>query len=221
MKAKKILSIVSLLIVSCVLFAENYLVNVTQNVQIPGGGKYASLPAPSIEYTNLPNGKLNLKYDFSLEAPLETKVSKFISGARDILIDCKIEFPSGVPFVVTSFEGLQSFEFDGEQVPALIEHATYAEFFIPVRTNGSGFIEIQLTIPESYVGSDIPIKVNFEGYKRNAMIGGAVVNVATDAFFYLQTRSAQQIEERFGIVKDNYKKFSLSDSLKRYRVQVR
>lgn len=222
MKTKKLISVILVLLLSCVLFAEDYHVKVTQNVQIPGGQYALDVPAPTITWTSLPNGNLNLRYNFDLDAKKDDK---------DSLIDCKIEFPSGVSYFVTSFDGLQSFEFDGEQVPALIEHTTYAECFIPVRKKGNGFIEIQLSIPRNYIGSDIPIKINFEGYEKKGnflftavstviwVVPGLVVS-GVRAYINSEKKTAQ-IEEKFKTIKDKYKKFSLSDSLKRYRVQVR
>lgn len=219
MKTKKLISAILVLLLSCVLFAEDYHVKVTQNVQIPGGQYALDVPAPSITWTSLPNGNLNLRYNFDLDAKKDDK---------DSLIDCKIEFPSGVSYFVTSFDGLQGFEFDGEQVPALVEHTTYAECFIPVRKNGNGFIEIQLSIPRNYINSDIPIKINFEGYKKkeffsfwSILSGNWWIVVGIAVYRKLSEKDAKKIEEQFEKVKEEYKKFSLSDSLKRYRVQVR
>lgn len=226
MKTKTVSFIISFFLLGCILFAEDYRVKVTQNVQIPGGQYALDVPSPSIKYTSLPNGNLNLRYNFDLNAKKDDK---------DSLIDWKIEFPSGISYFVTSFDGLESFEFDGEQVPALIEHTTYTECFLPVRKNGSGFIEIQLSLPRNYVGADIPIKINFDGYKKKtnilgivATVGGAVIFgipgvivAGTASYFAGREKASAQIEQKFEIVKDKYKKFSLSDSLKRYRVQVR
>ena len=116
-----------------------------------------------------------------------------------------------------------------------LKRPTYTECFLPVRKNGSGFIEIQLSIPRNYVGADIPIKINFDGYKKKtnilgivATVGGAVIFgipgvivARTASYFTGREKTSAQIGEKFEIVKDKYKKFSLSDSLKRYRVQVR
>lgn len=216
--------------------AEKYHANVIQNVAIPGGQYAVDVPAPTISFSTLPNGKLNLRYDFNLDAKKD---------AEDKLIDCKIQFLNGVSYLVTAFAGIAGFDIEGEQVPALMEKNTYVEFLIPVRKEGKGFIEIQLSLTSNDVGSDIPIKVNFTGYQKNKeslafrIIGNAVGGnlFALGAYLYTGTSiytelteaieteinivKAAEIEAKFEIIKDKYKDFSLSGSLKQFRVQVR
>lgn len=222
MKIKKSIFTVIFLLIGVFIFSESLKVKVIQNVQIPGGQYAIDVPSPAIKYSQLSNGNINIRYNFDLNAEKDDKNS---------LIDCKIEIPSGINYFVTSFDGLQSFEFDGEQIPALIENNNYAEFFIPVRKEGNGFIEIQLTIPQNYVGSDIPIKVSFERYKRKenivfstiaTVIFGIPGAIISGIRYYMnREQNTKMIEEKFDTIKDKYKKFYLLDSLKHYRIQVR
>lgn len=205
--------------------AEKYHANVIQNVAIPGGQYAVDVPSPTISFSTLPNGKLNLRYDFNLDAKKDVE---------DKLIDCKIQFLNGVSYLVTAFDGIAGFDIEGEQVPALMEKDTYVEFLIPVRKEGKGFVEIQLSLTSNDVGCDIPMRVNLTGYQKNngslafriigGVLGGGLFTVGT----YLYTENVErnivktaEVEAKFEMIKDKYKVFPLSESLKQFRVQVR
>ena len=190
------------------------------NFSATPGSKYAELSTVYVEYDKLKDGNVNIKYNFSLNS------EKY---KEDELVNMRIEFSSHVKYFVTAFDGLQAFEFDGEQVPALLEHETYAECFIPVRKGGNGFIELQLTIPRDYVGTDIPIKITFVGYQRfsiaSLLVAGVVNRFVPFAGTIIACNKTKlktaQIEERFSEIKEKYKKISMADSMKGYRIQVR
>ena len=87
--------------------------------------------------------------------------------------------------------------------------------FNSCKKSGNGFIEIQLTIPRNYIGSDIPIKVNFDNYKKKGVnvVGAAVgemivpvLGIGIATYSYLKNSEAQtaQIEEKFSDIKKKY-----------------
>ena len=203
--------------------AKDIHVNLSKAVANPGSLYGTDLVTPWVQYEKLKDGHVNCKYTFSLDVEKDLK---------DDLLNMKIDFPQGVKYFVTAFDGIQGFVMDDEQVPALLEHESYVECLIPVKKGGNGFIEIQLTIPKNYIGSDVPIKVNFDNYKKKGVnVVGAVVvglvsipigiGVATYSYFKNRETQTAQIEEKFADIKKKYKMTPLPASMKRFRIQVR
>lgn len=218
--------------------AKDISVNVVQNAANPGSKYDPDLVTPWVVYEKLKDGNVNCIYKFDLDAEKDID---------DYFVNMKINLPAGVKYFVTAFDGIAAFEIDGEQVPALLEYETYMDCLIPVKKKGSGFVEIQVTIPKSYIGKDVPIKVTFDGYKRKKMklvyensgativgcffaLPGFLVGAIYDGYQiskatkeYTMNFKQAQVEEKFSIIKDegNYKKISMANSMKKFLLQVR
>ena len=153
----KILLALCLFVFQAVAFAEDYHVNVLQLVAMPGGEYGDDVTSASIPYSNISNGKLNLRYHFSLETDDEKSDNQFIS--------CVIKIPE-TNFNVIAFDGVQTFKSEDEQISAIFQGYDYTEFLIPVKDTWKGVIEIQMTISSDQVDSDLPVEMYFNGYKR-------------------------------------------------------
>ena len=221
---KHILTLVLTIFCTICAFSKVY-VDVKQFPAKPGSKYDTDLATPLVVYEKLRDGIMNIRYNFFMNVEKGNKIDR---------MNMKIEFPSDVKYSVLAVDGIAAFVLEEEQVPALLEHENYLECFIPVREDGSGFIEIQLAIPKNLVGSDIPIKINFDGYQLKSgtkvlsfvsrvLLGPIVDIAATSAISTYQKSKHEQmkIEERFSEIKKKMKKISLTNSMKQYRIQVR
>lgn len=130
-------------------------VKVKQSAQIPGG-TYVECTTPQ-----LPLGKINLKYDFTVDA----------NDDEDSVIDCVIKFPLYFDVELLSHDGIQGLILeDGEVAPIIqiydSDYNSYCEFLIPQKSGGTGFLEFQVKITENYVGKNIPVTFSFEHFER-------------------------------------------------------
>ena len=195
------------------------------------GGTYSELSSPFVKYSSLTDGTVNLKYDFSVQSKKDLK-SDFVY--------CKIEAPQGIKLSPIDYDSIAGFEIDGSQYPALLENPNSVEFFIPVINNRKGCIQLQLQIPPNFIGNDIPIKANFDLYKKYSKIGIAAIAAAATAVGgvlflaptvavvggkYLYDKNKEKnistVREQFYLVKKKYTKHSLANSMKQFRIQVR
>lgn len=241
---KKKYTIFAFLMLFCtvVVVAKDIKVDVVQNVAHPGGNYKSGLATARVIYNELTDGTENIRYNFTLDAKKDID---------NYFVSMKINFPAGIKYSVTAFDGIAGFEIDEEQVPALLEYETHMECLIPVKKEGKGFVEIQLTIPESYIGDDIPIKVTFDGYNfdvrkikkedlkikdfivislAGVLPGGSII--VDGVYAYREMKNIEesvnyynqaQVEEKFSIIKDkkHSKKISMANSMKKFLIQVR
>jgi len=208
-------------------FGKDYRVSVSQAVQIPGKEYLQNLTAPSVTYSALSDGKLNFKYKFSLNAD---------DDEERTFIYCKIEFPQSMPIEILSLDGVLGLNIDGKQVAALEKNENVIDFFIPVKEKMDGYIEIQASILEEHIGADLPIKIAFEGYElgffrnmKNNIIKSSDNSwldfVIPGRFIYRAVvdrhENYQDAEGFFDYIKEDYSTFSMSSSLKSYKLQIK
>lgn len=154
---KRIFFVVTVLFFCCCVFAKDINIGINQFLQSSGGKSFLSLGSSIVDYSLLSDGLLNLRYDFEVESTEDD---------ADALIDCEIVFPHEIDVSAISVHGIQSFELQKVQVPAILEKNSAVEFFVPVQKNGNGSVEIQIKIPKHLVGKSIPVNVNFNAYKK-------------------------------------------------------
>ena len=155
MKKHFLLFIILIFLISKTFALDSQHVYITQWCQKPGG-QYAELTTPQLPY-----GKINLKYDFTVEG----------RDDKHSVIDCIIKFPKDLDIEIVSCTGIQglSTKDDGSAVALTIfndEEYQYCEFLIPQKNRGQGFVEFQVNIPTSISNKYVPIEVNFEHFKK-------------------------------------------------------
>ena len=213
MENKKFINItllaLCLFVFQAVAFAEDYHVNVLQNVQVPGGMSYTDVASALVPYSRIPGGKLNLRYNFTLDTDGEDSDNEFIR--------CIIKIPE-TSFKLTAFDGVQTFKSEDEPISAISQGYDYAEFLIPVREAWKGMVEILMTISSNQVGSDLPVDISFYGHKRTK-----------SSYLPFTSKSVQDMvsageitsgEDAIKYVKGGYNPFSMSSSMKHYTIQV-
>ncbi len=155
MKKNYLLFIILISLTSVAFALDKQHVYITQWCQKPGG-QYAELTTPQ-----LPSGKINLKYDFTVEG----------KDDKHSVIDCIMKFPKDLDIGIVSCTGIQglSSKDDGTVAALTIfadEEYQYCEFLIPQKNRGQGFVEFQVNIPTSNGSKNIPIELNFEHFKK-------------------------------------------------------
>lgn len=206
---RNILLALCLFVFQTVTFAEDYYVDVLQNIAIPGGVFAADVPSALIPYSRVPGGMLNLKYKFELNTDGEDSDNEFIR--------CVIKIPE-TSFKLTAFDGVQGFRTRDEQVSAIFQGYDYMEFLIPVRDAWKGMVEIQMTISSDQVDSDLPVDISFYGHKRTKSSYLPFTSKSVQ-----DKVSAEEItsgEDAIEYVKSEYNPFSVSSSMKHYTIQV-
>lgn len=153
------------------LFAlDKQRVMVKQYPAISGGPYAMELSVPE-----LPTGKINLKYTFTVDA----------KDDEHAVIDCIVKFPNYVDVEFLACEGVQGISLKDDGTVAglsIYTDGSYkcCEFLIPQKNNGEGSVEFQVDILDNFVGRDIPVEFNFEHLKKPLLKRyGTAVGIAT------------------------------------------
>lgn len=200
------------------LVSDNLQIEVEQSAQIPGG-LYANIASPTVKFEKLSNGRLNLKYDFSFETEKDLD---------SILVLMRIEFMKELEYSVISNDGFNSHIVEGNQLPCIFENRNSVIGEIPLRRSRKGFIELQITIPEKYVGNDIPINVSFEQIRPKlgkvteffVRLPLSNIRITTPLINYEISKNDNSIRltEK---CENGFEVHTMTDSMRQYRIQVR